>query len=85
MLKEHAAWAGAILATLGSLLVYLISVGVHLDDRLDRLEEDARLLLTPDGRLIPAPESVEAKYRAEALEREVQILRNRLERHEAHD
>ena len=62
----------------------MISVGVQLDGRIDRLEEDARLLLTPDGKIIPAPESVEAKYRSEALEREVQILRHRLEQHELH-
>ena len=62
----------------------MISVAVQLDGRIDRLEEDARLLLTPDGKIIPAPESIEAKYRAEALEREVQVLRNRLERHEIH-
>ena len=65
---------------MGGLLAYMIGVGVQLDGRIDRLEEDARLLLTPDGKIIPAPESIEAHYRAQALERELQVLRNRLER-----
>jgi hypothetical protein len=56
----------------------MIGVGVQLDGRIDRLEEDARLLLTPDGKIIPAPESVEAKYHAQALEREVTALRERV-------
>ena len=82
--QEHAAIAAAIATAVGGLLAYLIGLGVQLDGRLDRLEEDARLLLTPDGKIIPAPESMEAKYRAEALEREIQVLRSRLERHETH-
>lgn len=83
--QEHAAVAAAIATALGGLLAYMISVGVQLDGRLDRLEEDARVLLTPDGKIVPAPESIEAKYRVEAAEREIQVLRSRLERHEGHN
>ena len=82
--QEHAAIAAAVATAVGGLLAYIIGVGMQLDGRIDRLEEDARLLLTPDGKIIPAPESIEAKYRTEALEREIQVLRNRLERHETH-
>ena len=63
---------------MGGLLAYLIGLGVQLDGRIDRLEEDARLLLTPDGKIIPAPESIEAKFHAQALEREVTTLRERV-------
>jgi hypothetical protein len=78
--REHAAIAAAVATAVGGLLAYTIGVGVQLDGRIDRLEEDARLLLTPDGKIIPAPESIEAHYRTQALERELQVLRNRLER-----
>jgi len=82
--KDHAAIAAAVATAVGGLLAYLISVGVQLDGRIDHLEQAARILLAPDGKIIPAPESVEAKYHAEALEREVARLRHRLELVEQH-
>jgi hypothetical protein len=57
---------------------------VQLDGRIDHLEQATRILLAPDGKIVPAPESVEAKYHAESLEREVARLRHRLELVEQH-
>jgi hypothetical protein len=56
----------------------MITAGVQLDGRIDRLEQATRILLGPDGQIIPAPESVEAKYHAQALEREITALRERV-------
>jgi hypothetical protein len=56
----------------------MISAGVQLDGRIDKLEQATRILLGPDGQIIPAPESVEAKFHAQALEREVTALRERV-------
>jgi hypothetical protein len=76
--KDHAALAAATLTAVGGLLTWMITAGVQLDGRIDRLEQATRILLGPDGQIIPAPESVEAKYHAEALEREVTALRERV-------
>jgi hypothetical protein len=76
--KEHAAAVAALLTALGGLLAWLISVGVHLDSRLDRLEQATRILLAPDGTILPAKETLETKYHAQALEREIAVMRDRL-------
>ena len=56
----------------------MFAAGVQLDGRIDRLEQATRILLSPDGKIVPAPESVEAKYHAVALEREITALRERV-------
>jgi len=76
--KEHAATAAALLTAIGGLLAWMISAGVQLDGRIDKLEQATRILLGPDGKIIPAPESVEAKFHAQALEREITTLRERV-------
>ena len=76
--KEHAAGAAALLTAVGGLLAWMISAGVQLDGRIDKLEQATRILLGPDGKIIPAPESVEAKFHAQALEREITTLRERV-------
>ena len=82
--KEQAATVAAVLTALGGLLAWMVAAGVQLDGRIDHLEQATRILLAPDGKIVPAPESVEAKYHAEALEREVARLRHRLELVEQH-
>lgn len=76
--KDHAAAAAAILTALGGLLAWMFAAGVQLDGRIDRLEQATRILLSPDGTIVPAPESVEARLHAQALEREVTALRERV-------
>ena len=78
--QEQAAAVAAVLTAVGGILAWTVAAGVQLDGRLDRLEHAARILITPDGKIVPAPESVEAKYHAEALERELERLRHRVER-----
>lgn len=78
MNREQVGWAVAVATALGGLLAWLIAAGAQLDGRLDRLEEDARVLITPDGRIIPAPESVEAQHQVQALDREMSVLRSRV-------
>lgn len=79
--RHHANLVIGGLMALGGLLAYLIGVGVRLDDRLDRLEEDAKLLVGADGRIIPARESIEASLRVKELEREIDVLRQTLNGH----
>jgi hypothetical protein len=81
--KDHAAAAAAILTAVGGLLAWMVAAGVQLDGRIDHLEQASRILLGPDGKIIPAPESVEAKYHAQALEREVTALRDRVQQLES--
>ena len=76
--KEHAATAAALLTAVGGLLAWMVAAGVQLDGRIDRLEQATRILLSPDGKIVPAPESVEAKFHAQALEREITALRERV-------
>jgi hypothetical protein len=66
--REHAAWVATGLTLAGGLLAYLISVGAQLDDRIDRLEEDSKVLIGDDGKIAPARESLEAYYGVKALE-----------------
>lgn len=72
--REHAAWVATGLTLAGGLLAYLISVGVQLDDRIDRLEEDAKVLIGDDGKIAPARESLEAYYGVKALEARIAHL-----------
>jgi hypothetical protein len=72
--REHAAWVATGLTLAGGLLAYLISVGVQLDDRIDRLEEDSKVLIGDDGKIAPARESLEAYYGVKALEARIAHL-----------
>ena len=65
--------AATVTAILGA-GVYLAGVAVNLDDRLDTLEEDAKVLIGPGGTIQPARESVEALYGLKALEARLERL-----------
>jgi len=76
--KDKGPIIAALLTAVGGLLTWMITAGVELDGRIDRLEQATRILLGPDGQIIPAPESVEARFHAAALEREITALRERI-------
>ena len=79
--KEQGATAATILTAFISAGVYLTGVAVDLDARLDRLEEDAKVLLSSDGGIVPSRESLESLYRTRALEQRVQRLEGREHQH----
>jgi hypothetical protein len=74
---DRSAINAALITGLVSLTLYAIDIGARLDARLDRLEEDAKILVTPDGRIVPAPESVEALQRSLVNERRLERLEDR--------
>lgn len=70
----------ATVATLmGAALAYSIGVGVELDGRIDHLEEDAKVLLTGDGRVAPSREGLESYYGLKALESRLERLEREVE------
>lgn len=79
--REHAAAVAAVLTAVGSLLLYLIDAGGRLDARLDALEEDAKVLVSPDGKIRPASESLEAHIRSLSNERRIERLEGLHHRH----
>jgi hypothetical protein len=76
--KEQGALVAATFTAIVSAGLYLTGVAVDLDGRLDRLEEDAKVLISPSGSIVPSRESLESLYRTRALEQRVE----RLEAHE---
>ncbi len=74
---DRSAINAALLTGLVSLVLYGIDVASKLDARLDRLEEDAKILVTPDNKIVPAPESVEALQRSLVNERRLERLEDR--------
>ena len=64
------------LTLLGSLLIYYFNQVKTIDARLDELEIEARMILSPDGSISASKEALEAYFG-------VQELRRRIERLEA--
>lgn len=59
--------AAAVVTAAGSLLLYALSQVRHIDERLDVLEQEARVLIAGDGSVRPSREALEAKYHLEAV------------------
>lgn len=72
--RDHAAIVATALTMAGALLAYMINVAIQLDARLDRLEEDAKVLIGEDGRIAPAREALEAHYGVKALEARLALM-----------
>lgn len=75
--KDWGAIAGAVITAAGSLLIYSLAQVNHIDERLDRLEQEARVLVDGEGKVRPSAEALGAKYHLEALQDRIE----RLERH----
>ena len=79
--KEQGAIVAATVTAILGAGMYLTGVAVDLDERLDRLEEDAKVLIGPGGSILPARESLEALYGVKALEVRLQRLEVEVQRH----
>ena len=64
------AW-GAIIASIitasASLLIYSFNQIRHIDERLDLLEQEGRIVLKADGSVRPSEVALQSKYQIEAL------------------
>lgn len=79
--KEQGAIVASTLTAVLGFGAYLVTAAVDLDDRLDRLEEDAKVLIGPGGNIAPARESLEALYGVKALEARLGRLEEEVRRH----
>ena len=71
---DHGAVVGASITAAASLLIYSFNQIRHIDERLDRLEQEAMILIGGDGRIRPSTEALETKYHLEALQDRIKRL-----------
>ena len=72
--KDKGPIIAAVITALGSLLVFVIGVIIHQDERLDKLEQEAMVLIGGDGKIRPSAEALETKYHLEALQDRIERL-----------
>lgn len=65
---------GAAITAAGSLLIYSLAQVNHIDERLDRLEQEARELLDGTGNIKPSREAMESYFAIEHLKERVERL-----------
>ena len=73
---EHGPVVGAAITAAASLMIYSFQQIWRIDNRLDNLEQEARILLDGQGAIRPSKEAMMTFYHLEALVERV----NRLER-----
>jgi hypothetical protein len=71
---EWGAVVGAVITATASLLIYSFNQIRHIDERLDSLEQEARVLLDGQGAIRPSKESLQNYYHLEALADRVERL-----------
>jgi hypothetical protein len=74
---EYGPIFGAVITAAASLMIYSFNQIRHIDERLDALEQEARVLIDGEGKVRPSAEALGAKYHLEALQDRIE----RLERH----
>ena len=74
---EYSPIFGAVITAAASLMIYSFNQIRHIDERLDALEQEARVLVDGEGKVRPSAEALGAKYHLEALQDRIE----RLERH----
>jgi len=74
---EYGPIFGAAITAAASLMIYSFNQIRHIDERLDALEQEARVLIDGEGKVRPSAEALGAKYHLEALQDRIE----RLERH----
>ena len=72
--KDKGPIIAAVITAVGSLLVFVVGVMIHQDERLDRLEQEARVLLDGNGSIKPSKEALQNYYHLEALAERVERL-----------
>ena len=73
----------AILTAATSLIIFTFNQVKQIDARLDELEKEARLLLTPEGAAAPSKESMEAFYLTQSLKERIKNLESKLHFHDS--
>ena len=71
---DHGAAVGAAITAAASLLIYSFNQIRHIDERLDKLEQEAMVLIGGDGKIRPSTEALETKYHLEALQDRIKRL-----------
>ena len=83
-LKSLAAspFVAALITAAASLIVFTFNQVKQIDTRLDELEKEARLLLTPDGTAAASREALESYYGLQAVRQRLENLEDKLHFHE---
>ena len=71
---DHGAVVGAAITAAASLLIYSFNQIRHIDERLDRLEQEARILIDGQGSIRPSKEALQNYFHLEALRERVERL-----------
>ena len=71
---DHGAIVGAAITAAASLLIYSFNQIRHIDERLDGLEQEARVLLDGQGSIRPSKEALQNYFHLEALRERVERL-----------
>ena len=71
---EWGAVVGAAITAAASLMIYSFQQIRHIDERLDSLEQEARVLLDGNGSIKPSKEALQNYYHLEALAERVERL-----------
>ena len=71
---DHGAVVGAAITAAASLLIYSFNQIRHIDERLDGLEQEARVLLDGQGSIRPSKEALQNYFHLEALRERVERL-----------
>tara|TARA_B100001173_G_C15568841_1_gene371347 strand:+ start:46 stop:402 length:357 start_codon:yes stop_codon:yes gene_type:complete len=74
----------ALVTAAASLIVFTFNQVKHIDARLDELEKEARLLLTPDGTAAASREALESYYGLQAVRQRLSNLEDKLHFHETY-
>jgi hypothetical protein len=72
----------AFLTAASSLIIFSFNQVKQIDARLDELEKEARLLLTPDGTAAASKEALEAYYGVQTLKERFAFLEGKLHFHD---
>ena len=64
----------ALLTAVSAIAVFGYNRIVEVDQRLDELEKEARLLLDPDGTATASPEALESYYGVQELRRRIERI-----------
>ena len=71
---DHGAVVGAAITAAASLLIYSFNQIRHIDERLDKLEQEAMVLIVGDGNIRPSTVALETMYHLESLQDRIERL-----------
>ena len=77
---EYGPVVGAAITAVASLLIYSFQQIRHIDERLDRLEQEARVLLDGNGQIKPSKEALQNFFHIEAINRRMARLERKVDK-----